>query len=337
MLEDKRGGGAATEQAAAVEPALKAERLSKSFGPTAAVDDLTLEARSGEVIGLLGPNGAGKTTTIRMLSTIVPPTQGSFSVCGIPHTRPEEVRRRIGVLPESAGYPQHLTGAEFLTYHARLFGHQSRMAKDLASVLLSEVGLAERAHSLIGTYSRGMRQRLGVARALVNDPGVLFLDEPTLGLDPAGQRQILALIRGVAAERGTAIVLSTHFLDEVEETCSRVVILNRGKVIAEGSVTEIKRIAAPRTAVVRVDPEMHDKARSAIKHAEGIAQVEPAGEATGRFTVTFDAAWLEGQQRGGTNVVLSALSASEVPVLSFELEGGRLSDAFLLLTQGEAQ
>src|SRR5207247_640087 len=130
----------------------------------------------------------------------------------------------------------HQSGEEFVQYFARLFGQSRRSARETTTTLLAEVGLAERAASPIATYSRGMRQRLGVARALVNGPRVLFLDEPTLGLDPAGQRQILALISGVARERGTTVILSTHFLDEVEEACSRAIILNRGEVLAAGAV-----------------------------------------------------------------------------------------------------
>jgi len=298
-----------------------------------AVRDLSFEAAPGEIIGLLGPNGAGKTTAIRVLSTILPPTRGSFALGGVPHTRPAQIRCQIGVLPESAGYPLHLTGEEFLRYHARLFGHPARGAREVAASLLSEVGLAERASSTISTYSRGMRQRLGVARALVNTPRVLFLDEPTLGLDPAGQRQILQLTRDLAGQRGATVILSTHFLDEVEEVCSRVIILNRGEVIAEGSVAEIKRRAAPRTARVRVPPEMHDQALSALGRAGGVASVGSVDAERGWLTATFDGAWLDEHREAGMNSAIRALTDAEVLVLSFELEGGRLSDAFLFLTE----
>lgn len=328
------GAGAGTIESAAAQTVLKVDRISKSFGPITAVRALSFEASPGEVIGLLGPNGAGKTTAIRVLSTILPPTRGSFTLSGTLHTQAREVRRQIGVLPESAGYPLHLSGEEFLRYHARLFGHTARAAREVAASLLSEVGLTERASSLISTYSRGMRQRLGVARALVNAPKVIFLDEPTLGLDPAGQRQILGLIRDVAGERGTAVILSTHFLDEVEETCSRVIILNRGEVIAEGSVAEIKRRAAPRTAKAHVPPELHERALSALKQASGVASVDSSDNQRGWLTATFDSAWLDEHREAGMNSVIRSLTDAHVPVLSFELEGGRLSDAFLLLTEG---
>jgi ABC-2 type transport system ATP-binding protein len=310
--------------------------ISKSFGSLMAVRDLSFEARPGEIIGLLGPNGAGKTTAIRVLSTILPPTRGSFAVGGVPHSRPGAIRQQIGVLPESAGYPLHQTGAEFLRYYARLFGHSAPSAREIAASLLAEVGLAERGSSPIATYSRGMRQRLGVARALVNAPSVIFLDEPTLGLDPAGQRQMLAVVREVAGHRGATVILSTHFLDEVEEVCSRVIILNRGEVIAEGSVADIKRRAAPRTVRVHVPAEMHDEALSALAQARGVAHVDSIDGERGWLTAAFDSAWLGGHQRAGMNSAIRALADADVPILSFEQEGGRLSDAFLYLT-GESQ
>jgi ABC-2 type transport system ATP-binding protein len=177
-----------------------------------------------------------------------------------------------------------------------------------------------------------MRQRLGVARALVNAPRVIFLDEPTLGLDPAGQRQILSLVKHVAQERGATVILSTHFLDEVEEVCSRVIILNKGRVIAEGSIPEIKRKAAPRTARVRVPDDKHERARSLMKQTRGVADVSYREDDGGSLHVIFE--------RGGNgdrpvaNAAIRALLDAGVPILAFELEGGRLSDAFLYLTGG---
>jgi ABC-2 type transport system ATP-binding protein len=225
---------------------LEAHALTKAYRALVAVEELSFTAEAGEVIGLLGPNGAGKTTAIRVLTTILAPTSGSFTVAGIPHTRPAEIRRRVGVLPESAGYPEQQTGIEFLRYHARLYGHSRASADATAAVLLRDVGLADRQSSPISTYSRGMRQRLGIARALVNDPAVVFLDEPTLGLDPAGQEQIMRVIEGMARERAATVVLSTHLLAEVEEVCSRVLILNRGHLVADGTVAEVTQRAGGR-------------------------------------------------------------------------------------------
>ena len=312
-------------------PAVETQGVAKHYGSLVALESLTLTVGPGEVLGVLGPNGAGKTTAIRVLTTIFAPDRGRFSVAGFPHTQPLEIRKRIGVLPESAGYPDRQTGEEYLRYHARLYGHSRATARAIARSLLAEMQLADRRRSLISTYSRGMRQRLGIARALVNEPSVVFLDEPTLGLDPAGQRQVLQYVRSIATERGAAVLLSTHLLTEVEENCSRVLIINRGRVVAEGTVSEIvRKAAAPRSGRLHVAPE--DAAR-AVAILAGAAEVDEVAELNGQpgsFTVTFAPA------RNGSaapNDALRALLESGVALRSFELEGARLSDAFLRMTE----
>jgi ABC-2 type transport system ATP-binding protein len=280
------------------------------------------------VFGFLGPNGAGKTTAIRMLTTILEPTKGAFTVAGAPHTRPAEIRRRIGVLPESAGYPDAQTGEEYLVYHGRLHGHTRSSARAAARMLLDEVGLADRSRSTIGSYSRGMRQRLGIARALVNEPQVVFLDEPTLGLDPAGQRQVLARVRAIAAERGAAVLLSTHLLAEVEENCSRVLILNKGRVVAEGTVASVvERAAAPRNGCLHVAAADADHARAALRATDAVADVTAVDGQPGWFAFTL------AQERTSLNAVLRPLLDGGVDVLALELERPRLSDAFLAVTE----
>jgi ABC-2 type transport system ATP-binding protein len=300
---------------------IEAHGVSKSYGALTALESLDWTVQAGEVVGLLGPNGAGKTTAIRVLTTVLPATSGSFSVAGVPHTSPTEIRRRIGVLPESAGYPDEQTGAEFLRYHAQLFGHSRETARTTADTLLSEVGLTERSRSRIATYSRGMKQRLGIARALVNDPQVVFLDEPTLGLDPAGQREVLRLVQGIARKRGASVVLSTHFLGEVEETCSRVLILNQGRVVADGTVAGITgRVAAPRRGRLRVPPELREVALATL------AGARPAADQSDWLTVTVNG---QGEFADAIRVLMDA----HIPLLAFELEGARLSDAFLSMTE----
>ena len=224
--------------------AIETNGLTKSYDGRVALVGVDLAVPTGSVLGFLGPNGAGKTTMIRILSTILAADSGSFTVAGVPDHQPARVRGVVGVLPESAGYPPSQTGREWLTFHARLFGQPRRQAADTARALLGEVGLADRGGSAISSYSRGMRQRLGIARALVNDPRVVILDEPTLGLDPAGQDQLLDLISRIARHRGATVVLSTHQLDEVERVCDRVVILHQGKVVAEGTVDQVTADAA---------------------------------------------------------------------------------------------
>ena len=272
-------------------PAVEARGVAKRYGSAVAVEDITFAVQGGEILGVLGPNGAGKTTAIRVLTTILSPTRGAFTVAGVDSSQPAEIRARIGVLPESSGYPERQTGEEYLRYHARLYGQSRAGSREVADRLLAEVGLHNRRRSLISRYSRGMRQRLGIARALVNEPEVVFLDEPTLGLDPAGQRQILDTIRRIARERGATVLLSTHLLAEVEETCSRVLILNRGRVVAQGTVEEItRRYGVPRSARLRVPAQAADRAAAAVREAG-------------------------------------------VDVEDVELEGARLSDAFLAMTE----
>jgi ABC-2 type transport system ATP-binding protein len=313
-----------------VSAAVEARALRKEYGDVVAVEELTFSIDAGEILGVLGPNGAGKTTAIRVLTTILAPTRGTFAVAGVPHTRPAEIRQRIGVLPESAGYPERQTGEEYLRYQARLYGHGTETARAVARTLLTEVGLHDRRQSLIGTYSRGMRQRLGIARALVNEPEVVFLDEPTLGLDPAGQRQVLALVRRIADDRGATVLLSTHLLAEVEETCSRVLILNRGRVAAEGTVAEVSRqAAAPRSARLRVAAESVDEALRLLSRTPGIRASDRANGQPGTISVTL----ADGHGSAQANGALRALADAGVPILSYELEGARLSDAFVAMTE----
>ena len=312
---------------------LNARAITKSYGAVQALRELSVQARAGDVIGLLGPNGAGKTTAIRVLTTILPPTGGEFTINGIPHTRPAEIRRQIGVLPESAGYPDQQTGHEYLTYYARLYGQSAQRARATAAALLTELGLGSKATTRIAAYSRGMRQRLGVARALVNDPLLIVLDEPTLGLDPAGQRQMMRLIRDLAQQRGATVMLSTHLLDEAEGVCSRIIILNHGQVVAHGSVAEVKRQAgAQRTGWFRVAPELQDVAVGAVSDAEGVARAWVDDTVRGRVAASFDAGWLNRNAEAGMNTAIRALLVANVPILAFEPEGDSLNDAFLALT-----
>jgi ABC-2 type transport system ATP-binding protein len=313
--------------------AVEARGIAKRYRSLVAVRDLSFSVEAGEILGVVGPNGAGKTTAIRLLTTILEPTRGTFSIAGVPATRPTEIRRLIGVLPESSGYPERQTGQEFLTYHGRLFGHARPSARARADELLREVGLAERGSSLIGGYSRGMRQRLGIARALVNEPRVLFLDEPTLGLDPAGQRQILSTIRRVAGERGATVLLSTHLLAEVEEICSRVLILNKGRLVADGTVAEVaRRAGAARSARLRVPSTEVERAAAALVRAPVVEHAEVGGGQLGWLSITL----VEADGRPPDDLASDALRVlidADVPVLSFELEGARLSDAFLAMTE----
>jgi len=229
--------------------------LTKIFPGRTAVAKLDLEVRAGEIYGFLGPNGAGKTTTIRMLTGILPPSRGEARVAGHDlRTDPDGVRASIGLLPESTGFYGWMTPVECLRFFADLYGLPRSDVSERISALLASVGLADRRSTRIATFSRGMRARLGIARALVHRPRVLFLDEPTLGLDPLGQRDILELIRHVNREEGATVFLSSHALDQVGHVCTRVGILNEGRLVAQGSAAELaNRLAFPSTVRVTVD------------------------------------------------------------------------------------
>jgi ABC-2 type transport system ATP-binding protein len=314
---------------------LEAIELTKRYGVRTALQEVSFTAVEGDVVGLLGPNGAGKTTTIRLLSTVLEPTSGHFSVAGQPSSAPAEIRRRIGVLPESSGYPAHQTGREYLRYFGRLYGLGRDMARGAANRLLADVGLDERAGSPIHSYSRGMRRRLGIARALVNNPRVVFLDEPTLGLDPAGRFQVLDIVRNLAERRGVTIVLSTHMLPEVEEVCSKVLILDRGRVQASGSVADVIRAARVEpSARLRVATELVERARQALADLPGFS-VEVAEGRPDVLRIAFRAPSSAPPSRpDALNAALQAVANAGVPVLSFEVDGARLSDAFLTMTGG---
>lgn len=221
-------------------PTIVTDGLTKRYGDTVAVDSLDLVIERGEVYGLLGPNGAGKTTTILMLLGLSEPTGGRVSVLGFdPAREPLEVKQRVGYLPDSVGFYESLTGRENLDYAARLNRLAPRVAVERIESVLAEVGLSERADDPVGAYSRGMRQRLGVAGAMVKNPDVLILDEPTVSIDPEGVADMLALIRRLPDQQGVTVLLSSHLLQQVEAVCDRVGIFVAGRLVAQGSTQEL--------------------------------------------------------------------------------------------------
>jgi ABC-2 type transport system ATP-binding protein len=311
---------------------LVAEGLSKKYGPRHALRGLTFTLRAGRLLGFLGPNGAGKTTSIRILTTIMEPDAGRFSVDGISHEYPDQIRRRIGVLPESFGLPKQMTGIEYLTYFGQLYGRTAADAKAMGIELMEEVGLGKRVRSLVSTYSHGMRQRIGIARALVNDPVVVFLDEPTIGLDPRGQQELLGLVQQIAQERSAGVILCSHLLSEVESVCDDVVILSSGEVVASGTVKDVIGTTERNVMRIRVPAESMEEAQRELEAITAVRHVAPASGMPGWMRVELDEAAAEDQLTN--NRVLETLLRAEIPVLSFEPEGGRLQDVFLQLTAG---
>lgn len=314
---------------------LLAQDLRKSYGPRPALRGLSFSLQDGRVLGFLGPNGAGKTTAIRILTTILEPSSGHFVVDGIGSEYPDRIRRRIGVLPESLGFPRQVTAIEYLTFFGQLYGRTATEARKKGLALLEEMGLEQRARSLIGTYSHGMRQRLGIARALVNDPVVVFLDEPTLGLDPRGQQELLDLVRRIARERNAGVILCSHALSEIEAVCDDVVILSSGQVVVAGSVAEVIGRAGQNVLRIQVPSPSVAEARRVLEAMPGVVKAASAGEAAGwlRVELVEAAEGAPSEERRDHNSILEALTGAGIPVLSFEAEGGRLRDVFLHLTE----
>jgi ABC-2 type transport system ATP-binding protein len=221
---------------------IQTEGLTRRYGRQTAVDGLSLEISEREIFGFLGPNGAGKTTTILMLLGLTEPTSGRASVLGVnPAHDPLQIKRQVGYLPENVGFYDDLTGRENLRYMARLNALPEDKARSKTEEALTTVGLNGEGDKLVGAYSRGMRQRLGIAELLIKDPRLLILDEPTLGLDPDGTNKMLDLIVSLSRDRGMTVMLSSHQLEQVQRICTRVGIMIKGRLVALGTIEELGR------------------------------------------------------------------------------------------------
>lgn len=254
-------------------PVIETQNLTKRYGTFTAVDGLTLRVRAGEVFGLLGPNGSGKTTTILMLLGLTEPTSGTARVLGEdPARNPLAVKRRVGYLPDSVGFYDELTAYENLAYTARLNGLRSREADRRIAEVLQRMGLGDVADKAVGTFSRGMKQRLGLAEILLKQPQVAILDEPTAGLDPHAAHEFLDLIRGLRSD-GLTVLLSSHLLHQVQAVCDRVGLFNKGKMVLEGTVEELARRVLGGAYRIRVEVAGDDQLESALAGLPGVVRV----------------------------------------------------------------
>lgn len=223
-------------------PIIETVELTKQYDTALAVDHLNLSIKKGEVFGLLGPNGAGKSTTILMMLGLTEPSLGEVMVCGIDSTRyPTDVKKRVGYLPEDVGFYDDLSGMENLIYTARLNSLSYAKAKRKAADLLQRVGLPDEGSKKAGKYSRGMRQRLGLADVLIKNPEVIILDEPTSGIDPQGVKDFLKLIVQLSKEEEITVLFSSHNLHQVQQVCDRVGLFIKGKLIAEGDIQSLSQ------------------------------------------------------------------------------------------------
>jgi ABC-2 type transport system ATP-binding protein len=219
------------------DPIIQLKGLTKCYGHQKAVDDLTLEICKGEIFGLLGPNGAGKTTTILMMLGLTDPTSGSAFVCGHNATsNPISVKRKVGYMPDSLGFYDNMSAVENLIYMARLNGLPENEIRKRTAEMLEIVGLSSAVNKKTSTFSRGMKQRLGLAEVLIKQPDVIILDEPTLGIDPSGVREFLTLIKRLSKEQGLTVLLSSHHLHHVQQVCDRVGIFVKGRLLAQGNI-----------------------------------------------------------------------------------------------------
>jgi ABC-2 type transport system ATP-binding protein len=219
---------------------IEAEGLTKKYGTQAAVNGLAFQIREGEVFGFLGPNGAGKTTTLLMFLGLTEPTSGKVRVIGFdPAREPLRVKEKVGYLPENVGFYDDMDARQNLQFIARLNRISDKVSAKKIDELLGLVGLLEEAKKKVGTYSKGMRQRLGIAEVLIKEPKLIFLDEPTIGLDPDGTNRMLDLIHSLSRDKNITIFLSSHLLDQVQRICDRVGIMIKGNLVAIGPIQEL--------------------------------------------------------------------------------------------------
>jgi len=264
-----------------------AESLSKRYGSASAVDQISFNIRKGEVFGLLGPNGAGKTTTILMLLGLTEISAGRVSVLGYdPARQPLQVKRRVGYLPDSVGFYDHLTAVENLAYTAKLMGLSLKERTQRIADALERVRLSDVAYKRVATFSRGMRQRLGLAEIIVKKAEIAILDEPTSGLDPQATLEFLDLIRELKAE-GITVLLSSHLLDQVQRICDRVALFQSGRIVLLGSVAELSVQVLGAGFVVEVEAEGAGIARR-LATIPGVSNVETLAKDRFRMTAERD-------------------------------------------------
>jgi len=290
---------------------IETQCLTKRYGTLTAVDRLTLGVRRGEVYGFLGPNGAGKTTTLRMLVGLVRPTSGSATILGARPGSPDGLAR-IGALIEAPGFYPFLSARDNL----RVMAMHAGSGAERVDTVLEEVGLGDRAKDRFGTYSQGMKQRLGVASALLKDPDVLILDEPTSGLDPKGMAEMRVFIRGLG-DGGRTVLLSSHLMPEVEQVCDRVGVIHRGALVREGTVDELR---GGRSLLVRAEPM-----EQASRLLESLPGVTGVSTRDGAMSITADPA--------EASAINGALVAAGIAVSELRTERASLEDVFLELTR----
>jgi len=303
--------------------AITTHDLVKVYGKVRAVDGLNLTVAEGTIFGFLGPNGAGKTTTIRMLTGMASPSAGSAQVAGVDLGADGQVRQKIGYLPEEPAFYTWMNPLEYLEYVGRLFGLPAKQRRQRARDLLERVDLAQVAKRRIGGFSRGMRQRLGLAQALVNQPVVLFLDEPVSALDPAGRKEVLDLIEGLRGQ--CTVFMSTHILADVERVCDTVGIIDQGKLIEEANQVELLGRYTVPAFVVECEPEAQAPFQAWTERLRSLPWVVSVNvENSSARVVVRDL-------RQARLALLEEATAAHLPLRRYEVVTPSLEDVFLRL------
>ena len=269
---------------------LETSDLTKRYGEHTAVDRLTLRIRRGEIFGLLGPNGAGKTTTILMLLGLTEPTSGTARVAGLdPRRDPLAIKRRVGYLPDDVGFYDEMTARDNLLYTARLNRMSESEATERIEFLLDQVGLSDMIDHRVRTFSRGMRQRLGLADALIKRPSILILDEPTVNIDPEGVRELLKFVSDLRRDEGLTVLLSSHLLHQVEQVCDRIGIFVSGRLVGIGTVSDLASDLHEWVFELGVDPgPTSSRLAELIRAIPDVGQVEPDGPGRWMINATRD-------------------------------------------------
>lgn len=310
---------------------IEVEHLSKSYGTRRAVDDLSFSVAKGEVVGFLGPNGAGKSTTLRMLTGFLPPSAGRIRIDGVDMlASPVEAKKKIGYMPEACPLYGEMRVDEYLRYRAELKGVSRAQMTSRLGAALEMASVKEVAGRIIGQLSKGTRQRVGLADALVADPPLLVLDEPTAGLDPNQIRQVRDVIKGLAGHK--TVLLSTHILPEVEASCGRVVIIHRGRLVREGAPDRIRSMG-PGAAVMIVSRAQEDELVATLRAIEGVDEVTVRDRVDG--TVRCEVRGGTGEELGER--VFAAIAAKGLTLRELrEIKGASLEDVFSALTTTDA-
>lgn len=303
--------------------AIRTEDLVRHFGDVRAVNGVNIQIPKGEIYGFLGPNGAGKSTMVHMLCTLLAPTGGRATVAGFDvESDPGRVRLRIGVALQEAALDPKQTGAELLSLQGRLYGLRRREIQRRVSELAELIDLSDFLGRMIGTYSGGMKRRLDLAAALIHNPEIVFLDEPTTGLDPVSRLQVWSEVRRLNVELGITIFLTTQYLEEADELAHRVGIIDQGQIVAEGTPNDLKKAVGSDLILVRVDGDTTD-AISVLENVPGVQNVEAHGSELVITTSTGSAT---------ISPVAVALAGTNVVVRDLTLRTPTLDDVFLELT-----